>query len=205
MPASALLEVLSAKHCAEIGLESLPCLRGRASSVEEMRVDVEGGRGVGVPELAQHEPTSCPWEIRIDANVRRGASKVTLSGPLRSGLIEATRSGPGASSNPWPSRYSSCLATMTAPSDCHRATAEASSVLSPCLAPRAPDRRMVTPQTSIPKPNTRHRGGGIRTHDPLLPKQVRYQAAPRPVQLRVVVPEASALRTSADSVPGGHG
>jgi hypothetical protein len=26
-----------------------------------------------------------------------------------------------------------------------------------------------------------HRDGGIRTHDPLLPKQVRYQTAPRPV------------------------
>jgi len=25
-----------------------------------------------------------------------------------------------------------------------------------------------------------YRGGGIRTHDPLLPKQVRYQAALRP-------------------------
>ena len=30
-----------------------------------------------------------------------------------------------------------------------------------------------------------HRDGRIRTGDPLLPKQVRYQAAPRPVQLRV--------------------
>jgi hypothetical protein len=26
-----------------------------------------------------------------------------------------------------------------------------------------------------------NRDGGIRTHDPLLPKQVRYQTAPRPV------------------------
>src|SRR5699024_11735798 len=29
------------------------------------------------------------------------------------------------------------------------------------------------------------RAGGIRTHDPLTPSEVRYQAAPQPVRLRV--------------------
>ena len=30
------------------------------------------------------------------------------------------------------------------------------------------------------------RGGGIRTHDPLLPKQMRYQAALRPEEGRIL-------------------
>ena len=30
------------------------------------------------------------------------------------------------------------------------------------------------------------RGGGIRTHDPLLPKQMRYQAALRPEEARIL-------------------
>ncbi len=30
------------------------------------------------------------------------------------------------------------------------------------------------------------RGGGIRTRDPLHPMQVRYQAAPRPDELRII-------------------
>ena len=30
------------------------------------------------------------------------------------------------------------------------------------------------------------RGGGIRTHDPLLPKQMRYQAALRPEEGRII-------------------
>ena len=30
------------------------------------------------------------------------------------------------------------------------------------------------------------RGGGIRTHDPLHPMQVRYQAALRPDKLRII-------------------
>ena len=33
------------------------------------------------------------------------------------------------------------------------------------------------------------RGGGIRTHDPLLPKQMRYQAALRPEEARILQTE----------------
>ena len=34
--------------------------------------------------------------------------------------------------------------------------------------------------------NKTGRGGGIRTHDPLLPKQMRYQAALRPEEARIL-------------------
>src|SRR3954452_1408913 len=44
-----------------------------------------------------------------------------------------------------------------------------------------------------------NRGGRIRTGDPLLPKQVRYQAAPRPV-LREMYAQHAALGTAARAI-----
>ena len=44
------------------------------------------------------------------------------------------------------------------------------------------------------------RGRGIRTPDPLLPKQMRYQTAPCPVLLR-----PAGRRDPAESGPGPHG
>ena len=41
------------------------------------------------------------------------------------------------------------------------------------------------------------RGGGIRTHDPLLPKQMRYQAALRPEEARILQMDPIAVNQSA--------
>ena len=41
--------------------------------------------------------------------------------------------------------------------------------------------------------NKTGRGGGIRTHDPLLPKQMRYQAALRPEEARILQTRTTAV------------
>jgi hypothetical protein len=69
--------------------------------------------------------------------------------------------------------------------------------------------RMAQTTGIVPAPDAEHgveelmhhgRGGEIRTHDPLYPKQVRYQAAPHPDRalLTLVAPQQLRKRTRAD-------
>ena len=47
------------------------------------------------------------------------------------------------------------------------------------------------------------RGGGIRTPDPLLPKQMRYQATLRPDSR--IVPQSASFRLGGRATPGTRG
>ena len=52
------------------------------------------------------------------------------------------------------------------------------------------------------------RGGGIRTHDPLLPKQMRYQAALRPEEARILQTERAKVnrtgKKTVAAIPGAE-
>ena len=53
-------------------------------------------------------------------------------------------------------------------------------------------------QKRAKRPVMTGRGGGIRTHDPLLPKQMRYQAALRPEEARILQAERTLVNHHLD-------